>query len=79
MAINLFLLQCKLCECNGLLLQTIRFKFSKINKGKSDKIGKGSYISPSLGVSGGTKRDVFTIIRTSKNQKLKFLFKNEKS
>ncbi len=83
MAINLFLFtSVNYANAMDYYCRQYGFKFSKINKAlKSDKrIGKDSYISPSLGVSGGhLERDVFTIIRTSKNQKLKNFFLKMKS
>merc|ERR1712127_846408 len=55
------------------------FKFSDINESiKSDKrIGINSYISPSLGISGGhLERDVYTVIKTSNNPIIKKIFFN---
>ena len=81
-AINLFLFS-SVTYANAMdyYCRQFGFKFSKINEAlRSDKrIGKQSYISPSLGVSGGhLERDVFTIIRTSNNSRVKNLFKNLK-
>ena len=53
------------------------FKFSKINNSLRDdhRIGKKSYIEPSLGLGGGhLERDVFNLIKNSKNIKLKNIF-----
>jgi len=55
------------------------FKFSDINESiKSDKrIGINSYISPSLGISGGhLERDVYTVIKTCNNPIIKKIFFN---
>ena len=52
------------------------FKFLKINNSLRDdhRIGKKSYIEPSLGLGGGhLERDVF-LIKNSKNIKLKIFF-----
>ena len=53
------------------------FKFSDINESiRSDKrIGKKSYISPSLGISGGhLERDIYTAIKTIKDTQSKTIF-----
>ena len=53
------------------------FKFSDINMSlKTDKrIGLKSYISPSLGISGGhLERDVYTLINSIKDPKIKKIF-----
>lgn len=53
------------------------FKFSEINESiRSDKrIGIHSYISPSLGISGGhLERDVYTVLKTLKNKQSKSVF-----
>ena len=57
------------------------FKFSEINDSiKSDKrIGVHSYISPSLGISGGhLERDVYTVLKTLKDKQSKNIFLNLK-
>lgn len=81
-AINLFLFS-SVSYANAMdyYCRQFGFKFSRINGAlRSDKrIGKLSYISPSLGVSGGhLERDVFTMIKTSKSPEVKNLFKNLK-
>ena len=53
------------------------FKFSEINDSiRSDKrIGIHSYISPSLGISGGhLERDVYTVLKTLKDKQSKNVF-----
>ena len=57
------------------------FKFSTINNPiKLDKrVGIHSYISPSLGISGGhLERDLFSIIKTSKSKLVQNIFKSFK-
>ena len=57
------------------------FKFSSINNPiRLDKrVGLSSYISPSLGISGGhLERDLFSIIKNSKNKLVKGIFSNLK-
>tara|TARA_B100001029_G_C15043663_1_gene445501 strand:- start:95 stop:1363 length:1269 start_codon:yes stop_codon:yes gene_type:complete len=77
-AVNLFLLT-SVTYANALdyYCRQFGFKFSKINGAiKADKrIGKYSYLSPSLGVSGGhLERDLYTINKTTKSKHVKYLF-----
>ena len=77
-AVNLFLLT-SVTYSNAMdyYCRQFGFKFSKINEAiRSDKrIGKYSYLSPSLGVSGGhLERDLYTIKKTSKSKHVKYLF-----
>tara|TARA_B100001029_G_C15054661_1_gene453405 strand:+ start:1005 stop:2240 length:1236 start_codon:yes stop_codon:yes gene_type:complete len=81
-AINLFLFtSVTYANVMDYYCRQFGFKFSRINQALryDQRIGKKSYISPSLGISGGhLERDVHTIIKTSKNPKVKSLFKNLK-
>ena len=82
-AINLFLLT-SVSYANLLdsYCRQFGFKFSTINESiKLDKrIGINSYISPSLGISGGhLERDLHSIIRTSKDKIVKSVFKQFKN
>ena len=78
MAINLFLVtSVSYANLLDLYCREYGFKFSSINKPiKLDKrIGLLSYISPSLGISGGhLERDLFSIIKTTKNSIVKKSF-----
>jgi len=82
-AINLFLLiSVSYANLMDLYCREFGFKFSTINKSiKLDKrIGINSYISPSLGISGGhLERDLHSIIRSSKNKIVKSIFKGFKN
>jgi len=82
MAINLFLLSSvSYANLLDLYCREFGFKFSSINDPiKLDKrIGIHSYISPSLGVSGGhLERDLFSIIKTSKHKIVRKVFNNFK-
>lgn len=78
MAINLFLFN-SVSYANLLdnYCRQFNFKFSDINESiRSDKrIGINAYISPSLGLSGGhLERDVFTTIKTLKDNHSKQIF-----
>jgi UDPglucose 6-dehydrogenase len=82
-AINLFLLT-SVSYANLLdsYCRQFGFKFSTINESiKLDKrIGINSYISPSLGISGGhLERDLHSIIRTAKDKIVKSVFKQFKN
>jgi UDPglucose 6-dehydrogenase len=82
-AVNLFLFN-SVSYANMLdnYCRQFGFKFTKINASiRADlRIGKKSYISPSLGLSGGhLERDVFTIIKTARNSEVKSLFKRLKN
>ena len=83
MAINLFLLtSVSYANLLDLYCREFGFKFSSINHPiKLDKrIGNFSYISPSLGVSGGhLERDLFSIIKNTKNKIVKSTFQNFKA
>lgn len=82
MAINLYLLtSVSYSNLLDLYCREHGFKFSTINKSiKLDKrIGIHSYLSPSLGISGGhLERDLFSIIKNSKNSIVRNTFKNFK-
>ena len=82
MAINLFLLtSVSYANLLDFYCREFGFKFSSINEPiRLDKrIGKYSYISPSLGVSGGhLERDLFSIIKNTKNKIVKSSFINFK-
>ncbi len=79
-AINLFLFNSvSYANMMDSYCRQFNFRFSDINESiKSDKrIGINSYISPSLGISGGhLERDVYTIIKTSNNPIIKKTFFN---
>ena len=82
-AINLFLFN-SVSYANMMdnYCRQFNFKFSDVNESiKSDKrIGVNSYISPSLGISGGhLERDVYTIIKTTNNPTIKKIFFNLKN
>ncbi len=83
MAINLFLMtSVTYANLLDFYCREFGFKFSSINRPiKLDRrIGSYSYISPSLGVSGGhLERDLFSIIKTSKNNAVKNIFTSFKS
>ncbi len=82
MAINLFLLtSVSYANLLDFYCREFGFKFSSINEPiRLDKrIGNFSYISPSLGVSGGhLERDLFSIIKNTKNKIVKSSFVNFK-
>ena len=77
-AVNLYLLT-SVTYANAMdyYCRQFGFKFSRINQAiRADKrVGKFSYISPSLGVSGGhLERDLYTINKTSESKHVKYLF-----
>ena len=78
MAINLFLFNSvSYANLMDNYCRQFGFKFSDINESiRSDKrIGKKSYISPSLGISGGhLERDIYTAIKTIKDTQSKTIF-----
>ena len=78
MAINLFLFKSvSYANMMDSYCRQFGFKFSDINMSlKTDKrIGLKSYISPSLGISGGhLERDVYTLINSIKDPKIKKIF-----
>ncbi len=80
MAINLFLFNSvSYANLMDNYCRQFGFKFSDINESiRSDKrIGKKSYISPSLGISGGhLERDIYTAISTIKDSQSKTIFSN---
>tara|TARA_B100000989_G_C19529270_1_gene468730 strand:+ start:1847 stop:3106 length:1260 start_codon:yes stop_codon:yes gene_type:complete len=82
-AINLFLFNSvSFANMMDYYCRQFGFRFSDINNSiKDDKrIGKKSYISPSLGVSGGhLERDVFTIKKYIKNKNIKKIFSSLKN
>ena len=82
MAINLSLLtSVSYANLLDLYCREYGFKFSSINEPiRLDKrIGVSSYISPSLGISGGhLERDLYSIIKTTKNPIVKKTFSNFK-
>ena len=82
MAINLYLLtSVSYANLLDFYCRQYGFKFSSINQPiRLDKrIGVSSYISPSLGISGGhLERDLFSIINNSKNILVKNTFYNFK-
>ena len=83
MAINLYLLtSVSYANLLDFYCREYGFKFSSINKPiRLDKrVGLSSYISPSLGISGGhLERDLFSIIKNSKNKLVKGIFSNLKT
>ena len=82
MAINLFLLNCvTYANAIDLYCRQFGFKFSKINTAikLDERIGEKSYISPSLGISGGhLERDLFTITETANSKVVKKFYRNLK-
>ena len=82
MAINLYLLtSVSYANLLDFYCREYGFKFSSINNPiRLDKrVGLSSYISPSLGISGGhLERDLFSIIKNSKNKLVKGIFSNLK-
>ena len=82
MAINLYLLtSVSYANLLDIYCREFGFKFSSINKAiKLDKrIGQFSYISPSLGISGGhLERDLFSIVKSSKSLIVKSIFSSFK-
>lgn len=82
MAINLFLLtSVSYANLLDLYCREYGFKFSTINEPirLDNRVGKSSYISPSLGISGGhLERDLFSLIKTTKNSIVRNTFNNFK-